>query len=102
MGSHGIRIWAALTLVAVTLLVWGVVVGLLAATHDVVRQDHDRWSPASMAKGSRSQDVLTARPGAEEILAERLALGEIDEEQCQRLLDTVRSGRLAEDHRLDH
>jgi uncharacterized membrane protein len=102
MGFHGFWVWAALALVVVTVILWGFVVGLLAATHEVVAQDHDRWSPAPPTTGTGSQEVLTDWPSVEEILAERLALGEIDEEQYQHLLEAVRRGRPAEAHRLDH
>jgi uncharacterized membrane protein len=86
--SHAFWSWCVVILAVLTLVAWVVVAGLLAATHSAVEGGDDRWAPRKRP---------SERLSAEEILAERLALGEIDENQYARLLDAMRGTRPVEE-----
>ncbi|NJC72442.1 hypothetical protein HC031_22375 [Planosporangium thailandense] len=77
MYGYGMGGWGYLFMIVSSLLFWGLLI-----TGIVVLVRH--------VGGSRSTGVTAARP--EQILAERYARGEIDDEEYRRRLDTLRRG----------
>jgi putative membrane protein len=68
------------------ILFWGVlIVAVVAAVRYLSRSRHDESPPGPPASASHP-------PGAEQILAERFARGEIDAEEYRQRLDTLRHG----------
>lgn len=78
--GHGMSGWGFALMALITVALWG---ALVIAAVALVR---------SMAGGERRPDTGPQRPTPQEILADRLARGEIDEEDYRRRLQALSAG----------
>lgn len=75
--SNGMDSWGYTLMTVSMVLFWGLVIyGVIAMVRYLGRQDR----------------AVSARPTAEEVLAERFAHGQIDEPEYRERLDTLRGG----------
>lgn len=80
MYGYGMGGWGFLAMVISSLLFWGLLI-----TGIVVLVRH-------FGAGGRATGTAYPTPNPEQILAERYARGEIDEEEYRRRLETLRHG----------
>ncbi|MCP2167593.1 SHOCT domain-containing protein [Goodfellowiella coeruleoviolacea] len=78
--DHGVGPWAYGLMVVGTVVFWGLVILSIIALI--------RYLTSASARAHRG-----AAGAAEQVLAERFARGEIDEDEYHRRLDTLRGGR---------
>lgn len=76
--GNGMDGWGYTLMTVSMVLFWGLVIyGVIAMVRYLGRQD---------------RSMATARPTAEQVLAERFAHGQIDEQEYRQRLDTLRGG----------
>jgi len=76
--GNGMNVWGYTVMTVSMVLFWGLVIfGVIATVRHL---------------GRRDRPTATARPTAEQVLAERFARGEIDEQEYHQRLNALRSG----------